>query len=201
VKPVNGGSSAKAASGSGGGKPRGSRPTAPRSWLLLGAALAATAVLWLVNRDAGEKAVSGTLASLREMVFVLPPIFIILGLLDVWVPRERMVKYLGEGSGLRGILIAFVLGSAAAGPLYAAFPVARVLLKKGASMRSVLVLLGAWSPTKIPMLMFEYANLGARFTLTRLAVDLVGIAGIALLMERILGPGDRDEIRATAEAD
>jgi len=32
-----------------------------------------------------------------------------------------------------------------------------------------LALLGAWSTTKIPMLMFEYANLGARFTFTRLA--------------------------------
>ena len=127
--------------------------------------LAATLALWIVNRPLGEKAVTGTLASLKEMLFVLPPIFIILGLLDVWVPREKMVKFLGEGSGIRGTLIAFVLGSAAAGPLYGAFPVAQVLLKKGASMRNVLVLLGAWSTTKIPMLMFEYANLGARFTL------------------------------------
>jgi len=179
---------------------RGGRAASLRSWILLAVALAATLVIWLVNREIGARAVGGTLASLKEMLFVLPPIFIILGLLDVWVPRERMVKYLGEGSGLRGILIAFVLGSAAAGPLYAAFPVAQVLLRKGASMRNILILLGAWSTTKIPMLMFEYANLGARFTFTRLAVDLVGIAGIALLMERMLGPRDRDEIRAKADA-
>jgi len=47
-----------------------------------------------------------------------------------------------------------------------------------------------------PMLMFEYANLGPRFTLTRLAMDLVGIAGIAWLMDRLLGTRDREEIRA-----
>jgi uncharacterized membrane protein YraQ (UPF0718 family) len=168
--------------------------------LLLAIAVAATIVLWLANRPVGEKAVRATLSSLKEMLFVLPPIFIILGLLDVWVPRERMVKFLGEGSGIRGILIAFVLGSAAAGPLYGAFPVAQVLLKKGASMRNVLVLLGAWSTTKIPMLMFEYANLGARFTFTRLAVDLVGIAGIAWLMDRLLGRRDREEIEKKALA-
>ena len=176
------------------------RFAAIRPWLLLAATLAATLALWLANRPLGEKAVTGTLASLKEMLFVLPPIFIILGLLDVWVPREKMVKYLGEGSGIRGAAIAFVLGSAAAGPLYGAFPVAQVLLKKGASMRNVLVLLGAWSTTKIPMLMFEYANLGARFMFTRLAMDLVGIAGIAWLMDRLLGPRDREEIRSKADA-
>jgi uncharacterized membrane protein YraQ (UPF0718 family) len=169
-------------------------------WILFGVTLAATAALWVFSREAGTKAVTGTLASLKEMLLVLPPIFIILGLLDVWVPRERMVKYLGEGSGLRGVLIAFVLGSAAAGPLYGAFPVAQVLLRKGASMRNVLILLGAWSTTKIPMLMFEYANLGATFTLTRLAVDLVGIAAIALVMDRLLGTRDREEIRTKALA-
>jgi uncharacterized membrane protein YraQ (UPF0718 family) len=171
-----------------------------RSWLLLAAATGAVLVLWAVNRDTGAKAVTGALASLKEMVLVLPPIFIILGLMDAWVPRERMVRYLGDGSGVRGVLISFVLGSAAAGPLYAAFPVAQVLMKKGASMRNVLVVLGAWSTTKIPMLMFEYANLGARFTFTRLAMDLVGIAGIALLMDRLLGARDRAEMKAKADA-
>jgi hypothetical protein len=37
----------------------------------------------------------------------------------------------GSKFGYAGVLIAYLLGSAAAGPLYAAFPVAGVLLKKG----------------------------------------------------------------------
>jgi hypothetical protein len=73
-------------------------------------------------------------------------------------------------------------------------------LKKGASLRNVVILLGAWSTTKIPMLMFELANLGARFTLTRLAVDMVGITLIALLMERLISEKDREEILAKARA-
>ena len=40
--------------------------------------------------------------NLLEMASVLPPIFILLGLLDVWVERETMVRYMGEGSGLKG---------------------------------------------------------------------------------------------------
>jgi uncharacterized membrane protein YraQ (UPF0718 family) len=100
----------------------------------------------------------------------------------------------------RAEVVAPARGSAAAGLLYSAFPVAQVLLKKGASMCNVLVLLGAWSTTKIPMLMFEYANLGPRFTLTRLAMDLGGIAGIAWLMDRLLNRRDREEISAKALA-
>jgi len=199
VTPASGKGAGGGAAGAGMKAKRG-RFAAVKTWVLLAVTLAATLALRIVNRPLGEKAVTGTLASLKEMLFVLPPIFIILGLLDAWVPREKMVKFLGEGSGIRGTLIAFVLGSAAAGPLYGAFPVAQVLLKKGASMRNVLVLLGAWSTTKIPMLMFEYANLGARFTFTRLAMDLAGIAGIAWLMDRLLGTRDREEIGAKAEA-
>ena len=169
-----------------------------RRYLFLLLAVGAGLALWLASREAGARTVTITLSNLKEMLLVLPPIFIILGLLDVWVPRERMIQLMGEGSGLRGVLIAFLLGSAAAGPLYAAFPVAQALLKKGASMRNVLILLGAWSTTKIPMLMFELTSMGARFTVTRLIVDLVGILFIALLLERFMKDKDRDEILTKA---
>jgi uncharacterized membrane protein YraQ (UPF0718 family) len=169
-----------------------------RRYLFLVLTVGAAPALWLANRDVGARAIDITLSNLKEMLLVLPPIFIILGLLDVWVPRERMIKLMGEGSGWRGILLAFFLGSAAAGPLYAAFPVAQVLLKKGASMRNVLILLGAWSTTKIPMLMFELTSMGPRFTVTRLIVDLAGILLIALSMEQFMKEKDRDEILAKA---
>jgi uncharacterized membrane protein YraQ (UPF0718 family) len=42
------------------------------------------------------------------MLLVIPPIFILLGLLDVWVPKEK-VKFMGEGSGLKGVLLAIFL--------------------------------------------------------------------------------------------
>jgi len=56
--------------------------------------------------------------SLKEMLLVIPPIFILLGILDTWVPKEVMMKYMGEKSGWKGIVLAFLIGSAAAGPLY-----------------------------------------------------------------------------------
>lgn len=156
-------------------------------------------VLILFFPKIGLSATKLSFKSLLEMLSVLPPIFILLGLLDVWVKRESMVKYMGEGSGIVGILLAYVIGSAAAGPLYAAFPVAGVLLKKGSKLSNVFIMLGAWSTTKIPLVLFEASSLGVKFMLVRLAVDLVGIAVIAFFTDKLLRQKDKDEIYQKAQ--
>ena len=132
--------------------------------------------------------------SLSEMLLVLPPIFILLGLLDVWVPKETMVKLMGKGSGLKGMGLAFFLGSAAAGPLYGAFPVAITLLKKGSSFTNVLILLGAWSTTKLPLMMFEASSLGLEIMLLRFGLNIFGSLDIACLPELALGHRGEAEI-------
>ena len=152
------------------------------------------AAIGFVLPEIGIKSVNITKQNLIEMFSVIPPIFVLLGLLDVWVDRATMMKYTGKGSGLKGILIAFVLGSAAAGPLYAAFPVAGVMLKKGSSLFNVFVFIGAWSTTKIPMLTFEAANMGTEFTLTRLALSIIGIVIIAVITEKLLNKEQQNEI-------
>lgn len=151
-------------------------------------------VIGIALPDIGLKSVSITKQNFMEMISVIPPIFILLGLLDVWVDRATMMKYTGKGSGLKGILIAFLLGSAAAGPLYAAFPVAGVMLKKGSSLFNVFIFIGAWSTTKIPMLTFEAASLGLTFTLTRLALSIIGILIIAVTTEKALNQEQQKEI-------
>ena len=158
--------------------------------------LIAGVIAGVILPEIGKQALSNTLASFKEMLSVLPPIFVLLGLLDVWVDRATMVKYTGKDSGLKGVLIAFLLGSAAAGPLYAAFPFAGVMLKKGSSLMNVLIFIGAWSTTKIPLLAFEAASMGLRFTLIRLGLSLVGIPLIAFITEKTLRKQDLEEIQS-----
>jgi uncharacterized membrane protein YraQ (UPF0718 family) len=146
-----------------------------------------------------DKALDGIAFQARTMLLVIPPIFVLLGLLDVWVPREQMIKYLGPGSGIRGPVLAFLLGSFAAGPLYGAFPFAAVLMKKGSSLMNILIFIGAWSTTKIPMLLFEISALGPRFALSRLAIDIVGIIIIALAIKAWLPVKEVERIYAEAE--
>jgi len=151
-------------------------------------------VIGIALPDIGIKSLSLTKDNFIEMMLVIPPIFILLGLLDVWVDRATMMKYTGKGSGLKGVLIAFLLGSAAAGPLYAAFPVAGVMLKKGSSLFNVFIFIGAWSTTKIPMLTFEAASLGLTFTITRLVLSIIGILMIAVTAEKSLNQEQQKKI-------
>ena len=155
-------------------------------------------VILIVKPDIGLKSLQLTKSNALEMLSILPPVFILLGLLDVWVKRETMIKYMGEKSGIIGVLLAFLLGSAAAGPLYAAFPVAAVLLKKGSKFSNVLIMIGAWSTTKIPLLLFEASSMGIKFMITRFMLNIFGIAIIAYTVERLLSKGEIDKIYSNA---
>lgn len=119
-----------------------------------------------------------------KMALLVPCVFGLIGLLDVWVPKEAIQKHIGEGSGSRGgfyvILLAFFQG----GPLYAAFPVAHLLWKKGASLRNIFIYLGAFSSLKAPMVMFEISFLGWRFSLVRAAAALPVFLLTAQVMAR-----------------
>ena len=123
---------------------------------------------------------------LGTMLQIIPPIFILLGLFDVWVPREIIIRLMGPGS-------------AAAGPLYGAFPIVAVLMKKGASFPNILIFIGAWSTTKIPMFLFEMNALGYRFAVSRLIIDLVGILFIAAVMNLLIPQKEKDRLYAAAQ--
>lgn len=162
-----------------------------RKYAIALVALAGLIVLLIVAPELGMRTLTSTLSGVKEMLLVIPPVFVLLGLLDVWVPRETMVRFMGEGSGVKGAAMAVLLGSAAAGPLYAAFPVAGVFMKKGVTFLNVLLFLGAWSTTKIPMVLFELASMGPLFTFTRLGLSFIGISLIAIAVNRLTG---KDEI-------
>lgn len=155
--------------------------------------------LFLFNFSLGKEATDIIGFSFKEMLLVIPPVFVLLGLLDVWVPREVMMRYMGEGSGVKGILLAILIGSAAAGPLYGAFPVAAVFMKKGVKLSNVLIFIGAWSTTKIPMLLFELSSLGWQFTLTRLFINIPGIIIMASILGRLIKEDEAKLLYANAE--
>lgn len=160
---------------------------------------AAIGVFTLINNQIGLKAISIATYQFQQMMLVIPPVFVLLGLLDVWVPKETMVKYMGEGSGLKGIILSILIGSAAAGPLYGAFPVAAVFMKKGVKFSNILIFIGAWSTTKIPMFLFEMAALGAKFATTRLLIDVPGILIIAYALSKLMSNTEVEEIYKNAE--
>lgn len=151
-------------------------------WSLL--FLAVIGILFLYDHVIGLNALTTAALNMKEMLLLIPPIFVIMGLLDVWIPREVLTKHMGDGSGARGLLISFLLGTAAAGPLYVAFPIGVLLLKKGAKLSNVVFFLGVWSSTKLPVLLFEIASIGLPFTAIHVGVSLPLYLLIAYIIEK-----------------
>ncbi|MGB9941169.1 permease [Methanosarcina sp.] len=155
--------------------------------------------LYFTDTAQGIKAFEISLSNTKEMLGLIPPVFVLMGLLDAWVPKETFIRYMGEASGLKGVLTALFLGSAAAGPLYIAFPIAALLIKKKAKLAYVFFFLGVWSTTKIPLLMYEFSYMGARFTAIQIAVCIPLFLLLSLIIEKTLSAEDRESLYRKAE--
>ena len=130
------------------------------------------------------------------MLQILPPVFIITGLISVWIPASVVQKGFGEKSGIKGKLIALLIGSVSAGPIYAAFPAALVLFKKGAGVTNIVIMLSSWAVIKIPMLMAETAFMGLLFAITRYLLTLPVILLLGLIVGKFV---KREDIAEASE--
>jgi uncharacterized membrane protein YraQ (UPF0718 family) len=130
-----------------------------------------------------------------EMVTILPAIVILIGLFAVFVPKQMVADYLGHASGIKGFLLAILLGSLPTGPLYVAFPLAAAMLKKGARVANIIVFLTAWACIKLPQEMVELQFMGLRFTLLRFSLTAVAAILMGLLTERLMsGTNNTQEV-------
>ncbi|ACX52241.1 conserved hypothetical protein [Ammonifex degensii KC4] len=163
-----------------------------RRYALFGAVVVVDLLLCWQNPGISALAVKNSLSYLAEMLLFFPPIMVLVGLLDTWVPREVVEKNVGPRSGARGVAISILAATAAAGPLYAGFPVADALLKKGCRLANAVIFLGAWATIKIPMLLAEAKFVGLAFALWRLALTLLAIIITGYLVERILQAGGQE---------
>jgi len=115
-----------------------------------------------------------------EMLQILPAVFVVMGLVEVWVSRDTIMGIFGKGSGLKGRFASVLVGSFSAGPIYAAFPVCYTLLKKGSAVSNIVIILSAWAVVKTPMLIVEaqfmgLSFMGTRYIFTVPAIILIGI--------------------------
>ena len=134
------------------------------------------------GEEIGENFVSFALYMLK----ILPCVFILIGLFEVWVKRETIEKHFGQESGIRGYLWAVLLAGTTVGGLYVAFPVAYSLYTKGARLSVIFTYTGASALCRIPMTIFEASFMGIKFTMIRLLVSLPLIIVASILLENYL---------------
>ncbi len=106
--------------------------------------------------------------------------FIIVGYVNVLSPTELVQKWIGPASGLKGLLLAEVLGMLLPGGPYIVFPLIAVLYKAGAGLGAVITLITSWSTQSFLNVTFELPFMGWRFSAIRwtLASVVPLLAGI-----------------------
>ena len=119
------------------------------------------------------------MATLPKMVFA----FAVAGLIQVLVPADLISQWIGEGSGVRGLLIGTAAGALTPGGPFMHFPIVASLLHSGAGAGPIIAYLTAWSLLGLHRLViWEVPLLGFEISLVRFAVSLalppvVGLVG------------------------
>jgi uncharacterized membrane protein YraQ (UPF0718 family) len=131
----------------------------------------------------GERIADNFASFSLDMLKILPPAFVLIGLFEVWVKRETVESHLGEDAGWRGHVWVLLLSGTAVGGLYVAFPVAYALFSKGARLGVVFAYVGASAICRVPMAIFESSFLGVKFTAIRLLVSIP----IVIVTSELLG--------------
>ena len=86
--------------------------------------------------------------------------FISAGMIGHVLPRETMIRWLGEESGFRGMIIATLAGAFTPGGPFVQFPIVAALLKSGAGIGPLMAYISAWSLLGLNrFLVYEIPNL------------------------------------------
>ncbi len=120
------------------------------------------------------------------MLIILPPIFVLIGLFEVWVPRKVIEKHVGEDAGIKGIIYSIILSSTTVGGIYVALPVSAALFSKGMRLRNIFIYLGCSSITRLPMSIFEASFLGIEFTIIRWITSIPLVLITSYFLEKFL---------------
>lgn len=153
--------------------------------------------LFFTMPDKAYLSIRNSMYYIVEMIKIMPVIFVLTSIIEVWIPKKMIIDGFGEKSGVKGTVFSFLLGSFSAGPVYAAFPVCKMLLKKGASIENVVIILSAWAVIKVPMLANEAKFLGLHFMGIRWLLTVAAIWMIshlvALLVKRESVPIEKEK--------
>ena len=144
------------------------------STIILGVLAAALLVLGYYRGEAQH--IRGVKAGFTMLVEILPMLlfaFIVAGMVQVLLPHEVIARWVGEESGLRGILIGSVAGGLTPGGPFVSLPLAAGLLRSGAGAGTMVAYLTAWSLWAINRLPMEVGILGWKFTLIRLGSTFI----------------------------
>lgn len=125
----------------------------------------------------GSEAVVARMADAGYQILSLLP-HLVLGLLiaaavTVLVPRQRVARWLGADSGMKGLVVASFIGAIMPGGPFASFPLVYALAQAGADIGALIAFLIAWAAIGVNRLViWEIPFMGLEFSTLRFLSSL-----------------------------
>ena len=153
-------------------------------WLLLGTiGLYLWAFIVAPARAASALSIGAT--TFASILLLITAVFGLVGLLQVWISRELIVRLLGREAGIKGLLIAALCGTLLIGPAYIIFPLLMSIRKQGARWAVICIVLTSYA-VKLQMIPIEVGFLGWPFTLGRAVITVALAIPTGLLVEALM---------------
>ncbi len=140
--------------------------------MMAGAVAMLIAVYWKAP-EAAQKGLNATASLMLEITPRMIAAFTLAGLFQAVVPEDVIIRWMGHGSGIRGLVIGMTLGSVTPGGPMTHFPVIASLFKMGVGVGPLVAYLTAWSLFGLQrIIMWEIPFLGAKVVLLRVSVSI-----------------------------
>jgi len=152
----------------------GNKPTFNRMFFFPIGILVIYAIIFIISPDKAGQAIRSSGNVFLSMLIPLVLVFYL------FLKPAAVAKFLGKGSGIKGILLAAAAGIISTGPIYAWYPLLKDLKEKGAGESSIAIFLYNRSvkPFLIPVMVsyFGWLYVVTLIILTVLASVVVGYA-------------------------
>lgn len=135
------------------------------------------------TRQALGKAWKAFVGILPEFIVVI----VVAGIILAFIEAEVISRMIGEDSGFLGVLTASVVGSITLMPGFVAFPLASVILQKGAGLMQIAAFVSALMMVGVITFPVERTVFGTRVTLVRNALAFGFSLVVAGIMAMVLG--------------
>jgi len=123
------------------------------------------------NEHLGGLQSAGTM--MLQILPLLVAALVVAGMVQALVPQAFLAKWIGESSGLRGILIGSLAGGLTPGGPFVCLPLAAGLVRSGAGIGTTVAFLTGWSLWAVNRIPMEVGIIGWRLSVARLVSVLL----------------------------
>jgi uncharacterized membrane protein YraQ (UPF0718 family) len=157
-----------------------------RDYYILIAVAVVVVLSTIVDRSKTVEGIRRGMVMLRKL---LPQFLLLIVLVSVFlglISRDTLAQILGQGAGIKGVLIAAGIGSVALIPGPIAFPMAGMLVERGVGYTTLAVFITTLMMVGVVTFPVERKYLGTSTALLRNLLSLAGALLIGLIMGIIL---------------